>query len=1087
MILKLSINMKKKIVFIVWILFSSFAVYSQITTSSLSGIITTSNEKLSGATIKVTHIPSGTVWGAISNQTGYYNIQGLRVGGPYAVEVSYVGFKTQTFSGINIPLGEVYILDVSLEIDFNLLETFEITEKQENYYEKVGGTTKIKNSVITSLPTIERSVDDIIKLSPHAGKNNSFAGIDARYNNVLIDGASFKNGYGMSSKLTSGGDNAQPFSLDAIEEISVNIAPFDVRQSQFTGANINLVTRSGDNTFKGSVYSFLRPKSLTGNLVGDEVVENANLSNYQLYGMRLGGPIIKNKLFFFVSGEYEVKTTPGNEWTPSENGIGNSSKKISRASTTDLALMKSFLNQQYDYDAGNYQDNNSLNSNNYKILARLDWNINTQNKFSLRYNEVHSESDQLVNNLTTPIGNLVSGRNSISALSFSNSNYRFVDIIRSITGELNSTFKQSFSNKFLVNYSHIRSTRNSNSDLFPFVDIWKDGEQYMSFGYEPFSYGTDLTNNVFEVSDNLSYYVGKHTFTAGLSFNYMSYLNNYRMYGLGYYRYDSPEDFYLGNTPSAFALTYGYDEDQPMFKLNFGLGSFYLQDEWRINERFMLTYGARFEMPFYFNKLKDNSAIDSLVFADGYQMDVGSWPKSSIMISPRAGFKWTLPTEKIGIDLRGGSGIFSGLMPFVWLNEQPSLSGVIQNTVVSTSGQIPFTTDYHSLLSAYPELFPSNSEGAIPSTFVEVDKKFKLPMIWRTNLTFNFDLPADFVFTVEGLYSKELQSVIQKNINEKTPNNSFSGSDNRDSWWDENGNADNKINQNVKYALLVTNAQQGYQYSITTQLSKKLSYGLSGSIAYTYNVAKNLSDNYGVSAKSRLLSNVSVNSLNNLTLSYSGYSIPHRIVGSVTYRIEDKNHLAFSVALLYQGSAQGRYSFIYANDMNGDGNASDLIYIPQSATDIVFAETSSMTASEQQNAFWNFVLDNKYLNNNRGNYAERNGYVGPWVNRFDMKLLQDIFTNFGTEHRYTMQLSLDILNIGNLLNSNWGTYKIHGYGNSSGTNIYPLKYAGTNENNESTYVLNASGIEEFNENAQWFKNVSTGSTWGCLIGLRLLF
>ncbi|MDD4848891.1 MAG: cell envelope biogenesis protein OmpA, partial [Bacteroidales bacterium] len=861
----------------------------------------------------------------------------------------------------------------------------------------------------------------------------------------------------------------------------------DIRQSHFTGANINMVTRSGDNRFQGSVYSFIRPKSLTGNLVDDNVVANANNRHSQLYGARFGGPIIKNKLFFFVSGEYEVNTLPGNEWMPSADGVSDVAHKISRTSVSDLTTMKDFLWQQYQYDAGSFQNDQSLKSDNYKILARIDWNIHKKHKFSIRYNEVHSESDQLVNMLSSPIGNLPDTRYGASSIAFSNTNYRFADVIRSITAELNSNFGTKISNKLLVNYSHIRSQRKSNSDLFPFVDIWKDNKPYMSFGYEPFSYGTDLTNNIFEVTDNVSYYVGKHTLLAGVSFNYMSYLNNYRMFGLGYYRFDDPDDFYQGNDPSVFALTYGFQEEQPMFRLDFGMGSLYLQDEWRFNDRFMLTYGIRLELPFYFNQLKDNPSIDSLKFADEYQMNIGAWPQTKLSVSPRVGFNWKMPTEKINMTMRGGSGIFSGLLPFVWFNEQPSLSGVIQNTVIKTDGQIPFVSDYHSLLSAYPTIFPSQAEGVVPSTFVEVDKNFKMPMVWRNNLAFEWKLPADFVLTVEGLFSKDLQAVVQQNVNEKQPQQSFSGSDQRDSWWNDEGIADNKINQNVKYAMIVTNAPQGYQYSITTQLEKKLSYNISGAVSYTYSVAKNLGDNYGTSAKSRFLNNVSVNSLNQPSLSYSGYSVPHHIVGSVTYRIEDVKNLAFSVSLVYKGSAQGRYSFIYSNDMNGDGNVSDLIYIPQNASDISFADADEMSADEQQKAFWNFVVSNKYLNQHRGDYAERNGFIGPWVHRFDIRFLQDIFSDFGTQRRYTLQLSLDVLNVGNLLNSRWGCYQIHGFGNESNSNISLLKFKGTNSNNEPIYQLNADNINDFQENAQWFKNISTTSTWGCLLGLRLLF
>ncbi|MCQ2284674.1 MAG: TonB-dependent receptor, partial [Bacteroidales bacterium] len=1002
--------------------------------------------------VKVTHDPSGSITGTFSNEDGWFNVPDLRAGGPYTIEISLFGYHPEVFQDITLPLGEVVTLTVSLQKSDMQLDEVTISGKPLN--PNPGSTIHVAAREINTLPSINRSIEDFLLLSPYAGSGNTFAGTDGRYNSIMVDGASFNNGYGLSSKLTPGGDNAQPFSLDAVEAVQVSVAPFDIRRSHFTGADVNIVTRSGDNTFKGSAYTFLRPKSLNGHLVGDETVSNANNSSSQLYGFRLGGPIVKNKLFFFVSGEYQE--SPSN-----------------------------FLLENYGYEAGDYLNIGKLCNDNYKLLAKLNWNLGQQHKFVLRYNLVRSGSDQLVNAQSAPI-RAYSDRNSANAIAFANTNYSLVDFIHSVTGEWNAIFSAKVSNKLLANYSYIRSKRNSPSALFPFVDIWEDGDQYMSFGYEPFSYGTDLVNHIVEVTDNVNIFLGKHTLTAGASFNYLGYQNNYRQYGLGYYRYNSLDDFLQGRNASVFALTYPYDENATLFRLEFGIGSAYVQDEWRPTERFTLNYGLRLEMPFYLNDLQDNPAIDALAFQDGYQMDVGSWPKSQCQLSPRIGFQWTQPHGAYTMILRGGTGLFTGFLPFVWMNEQPSLSGMMQNMVISAQGNIPFATDYQMLLQQNPDLFPMHAATQAPSKFCEVDKHFKLPQIWRSNLAFDLNMPKGFVLTLEALYSKDVNAVMQRNINEAAPVTVFAGNDNRSSWWLTDSTSQRRLVGNYD-AYLITNTRKGYKCALSVELSKKFSKGLSAMVAYTYNISKNVTDNLGTSSSSRWKTNVTANSLTDETLGHSAYAVPHLVLGALSWRIEEAKHLAFTLSLIYRGSAQGRYSFVYANDMNGDGNASDLLYIPSNENDLHFVPTGTMSADEQRLAFWNTVESDPYLSKHKGGYAERNGKVGPWINRIDIRLLQDLFSNFGTNRRYTLQLSLEVSNLANLLNSRWGCYRIHGLGNASYNTLALLRYAGMDENGVPTYQLNASDISTFHDHNQWLRDVSVTSTWRCMIGLRLLF
>lgn len=1058
---------------------------AQVTTSSIVGHITSSGHAVEGVMVKITHEPSGSITGSYTNSKGWFHIQNLQAGGPYSVEFSLLGYQSQIHNNITLPLGETYTLNIKLQKANMELDEVSISATGKPSFENAGGTIHVTTQELSTLPSINRSIEDVLLLSPLSGAGNTFAGTDGRYNNILVDGASFNNGYGLSSKLTPGGDNAQPFSLDAVEAVQVSIAPFDIRHSHFTGADVNIVTRSGDNSFRGSAYAFLRPKALNGHLVGDELVPNANNSFSQLYGFRLGGPLIKNKLFFFVSGEYERASLPGNEWQPSTDGIANPSRKISRTSIEDLETVHNYLMEHYGYDAGSYLNTDNLFNDNYKFLAKINWNISQNHKVVLRYNMVRSGSDQLVNAQSAPI-RAYSDRNSANAIAFSNTNYSLVDLIHSITGEWNAIFSSKVSNKLIANYSYIRSKRNSPSALFPFVDIWQDGDQYMSFGYEPFSYGTDLVNHVAEITDNVNIFLGKHTLTAGASFNYLGYQNNYRQYGLGYYRYNSLEDFLQGYNANVFPLTYPYDEDAAMFRLDFGIGAAYLQDEWRPSERFTLNYGLRLETPLYFNRLQDNAAIDALTFQDGHQMDVGSWPQSQPQLSPRIGFQWRIPKGQYTMQVRGGTGLFTGLLPFVWMNEQPSLSGMLQNMVISTQGNIPLIADYQTLLQQYPDIFPDQAAEQAPSKFCEVDKHFRLPQIWRSNLAFDLHLPKDFVLTVEALYSKDVNAVMQRNINEADPTTTFTGSDQRSSWWLTDSSSQRRLVGNYD-AYLITNTRKGYKYSLSVQLSKKFSHGISAMAAYTYNISKNVTDNLGTSSSSRWKNNVAVNSLNDEELGHSAYAVPHLVLGALSWRIEEAKHLAFTISLIYRGSAQGRYSYIYANDMNGDGNASDLLYIPANANDLLFVPTSTMSTEEQQAAFWHTVEADPYLSRHKGQYAQRNGKVGPWISRLDIRILQDLFSNFGTDRRYTLQLSLEVNNLANLLNCRWGCYRIHGLGNASYNTIALLKYAGTDETGAPTYQLNASSLDSFRDNNQWLRDVSVTSTWRCMIGLRLLF
>ena len=1075
-------------------LFISVMVYGQgATTSSLSGNITDSKgEALPGASIVAIHVPSGTQYATMTDNAGNYRIQNMRIGGPYTVTVSFIGYKSNSYTEITLKLGETYIQDGQLTETTTTLNEVIVTSGLKNSIlssEHSGTQTNVSSRDLAILPTINRSLVDFSKYTPQS-QGNSFSGRDGRFNTITVDGAAFNNNFGLSSNPLPGG-NAQPISMDAIEEVSVRLAPYDVTVSQFTGASINAVTRSGDNTFKASVYTYLRPKSFTGSSVDGNHVAGANSSSLQNYGFRVGGPIIKNKLFFFLSGEYEQQSIPGVTWQPSTDGIAVPDQNISRTTEADMIRVKDYLTSTYNYDPGKYSNFDPFQNKNHKILARIDWNISNNHKFTLRYNDVVGTSDQQTNPNSGPPNNARnSGRISSQSLAFSNAFYGFKNIVRSITGELNSTFGTKISNKFLASYTYIQDTRTSPSSLFPFVDIWEGGDQYMSFGYELFSYNNNVVNKTLSITDNVTINLNKHILTAGASFDRLFFLNSYIREGTSYYRYNSVDDFINGADPTGFGVTYGYNgNDAPGADATFGLGAIYGQDEWKVVPGLKITYGVRFERPFYLNKLQNNPAISDLTFADGKKMDVGTWPESKIIVSPRLGFNWDLKGDR-SLQIRGGSGVFTGLLPFVWFTNQPTNSGVIQVPEIGWGPGNPnlvglsFDPDYKAFIASRPDLFPQSS-GSLPngSSLAQVAKNFKFPQIWRSNLAFDVELPWNMIFTGEAIYSKDINAITQVNINEAAPTGTMTGSDIRPYW---TNSTVAKVVSSVSNAMELSNTKEGYQYSLTAQLTKNFSNGFSGMFAYTYTMAKDVTSNPGSSAYSAFSSNTAIGSLNDPGLSYSYFATPSKLVGDLSYRIEYAKMFATTFSLVYQGYQQGRWSYTYSNDLNGDGVSSDLMYVPSSATDINFVAASGMTAAEQQDAFWAYVQNNKYLKSHEGIYTQRFGEVKPWIHRFDAKILQDVFSNFGTDHKYTLQISIDILNVGNLLNDKWGAFTYNPL--ASYDNVRPLTVVTRGTSTTApVYKLNATSLDDFISKTTLSKDISTASTWGCLLGIRLIF
>jgi len=1078
----------------------SQVLLAQVTTSSMRGVINgQSGEPLVGATVRATHTPSGTVYTTITQSGGVFSIQNMRPGGPYTVEVTYVGFDARKIDNVNLVLGEAFVVNETLGTGAQQMQEVTVVASGRNPImnnERTGASTNINSRQLTTLPTISRSLTDFTRLTPQAN-GTSFGGRDNRMNSVKIDGATFNNSFGLSGDLLPGGD-AQPISLDAIQEVQVNIAPYDVRQSGFTGAGVNAVTRSGTNQFTGSAYGLYRNQSFNGREVAGRKLPDAAKSTNKVYGARLGGPIVKNKVFFFGNFEKSSYVFPGNTWV-ANRGSNAGQPNVARTLATDLEAVRSYLQTNYGYDPGRYEGYaNEYANEDFKFLVRFDWNISDRHKFTIRYNQVVGTADQGTNFNSGPNPRSSSGRISSESIAFEKANYAIKNTVRSATAELNSNLSSKLSNQLLATFTYIENLRSTPGELFPFVDIWEDGKNYMSFGTELFSFNNGLKNNNFSVIDNVTYQTGKHTLTGGLSFESMGFDNSYVRLGTSYYRYNSVASFLAGGAPSSYGITYPYQSDT-WAKVRFGLGGLYAQDKITVNDKLNVTVGLRADLPMFFDKPLQNTAVDTLKLLDaaGNQTTYSTttWPKSRILLSPRIGVNYDVFGDR-SLQIRGGTGIFTGMIPFVWFTNQPTNSGVLQNTFepVSAATLAKITglnADPYYWVKQLPNDFPAAPGGKAPGTVALIDKDFKMPQIWRTNIGADYKIPSTpLVATIDVIYGKDINAVYQFNANRKAAaqNLNYSG-DNRDLWSGTNSTIYNPATGSIVPVL--SNHSKGYSASFTAGVSLPGRTGFTGSLFYTYTKAEDVTGNPGSAANSAWSNNYSINDPNELLLGQSQYAVPHRVVGNLSYRFEYLGRLGTTVSLFYQGTNNGRYAFTYDGDINKDGVTLDLLYIPQNASELNFADYTTsgvtFTAQQQREAFEKFVNNNKQLSDAKGGYVDRNSGILPWYHRFDLRLLQDIFANIG-KRRNTLQFSVDVLNFGNMLNSKWGVRQELNTG--SQYNYALLKVVDVNASGVPTFnmtsITNTEGVRVLPETPyrNWF---NIGNAWSMQLGLRYIF
>ena len=997
----------------------SVAAFAQVTTSALGGRVVDANgEPIVGAAVVATHEPSGTVYGVVTNTDGRYAINGMRAGGPYKVEISCLGYQTLAYTDVTLQLAETSALNGSLNEDSEMLGEAMVVAAPVSKFaaEKMGSATNISSSQIASVPTVSRSLTDVTRLSPYGGNGMSFAGADGRTANFTVDGANFNNNFGLSSNLPGGGN---PISIDAIEEMQVVISPYDVRQTNFIGGGVNAITKSGTNTFKGSAYVYHRNENMRGNMVaGQEVSGARDKDRNTTYGFTLGGPIIKNKLFFFVNAEYSTIPTVVNRWRGSENGEANPDAYISRTTLADLKKVSDFVKEQYGYDTGSWTDYPATESN-MKLLARIDWNINDNHKLAVRYNYTLNQAWNSTNGSSMDGGSRSGfSRFSQYGMAYANSLYSMDNLVSTVSVDLNSRLSDNLSNQFLATYSKLDDMRGTNSEDFPFIDIRNDDGgsvlPYIALGYELFTWNNGVHNTNISIKDDLTYYAGNHKFTAGVNYEYQMADNSYMRNGTGYYRYRSLDDFLTGAAPEVVCLTYGYDgEANPAARVRFHKAGIYGQDEWNVNENFKLTAGLRLDGLFFDNQdLMTNQAIYDLTYVvDGQErhIDTGKWPSAAITVSPRVGFSWDVLGDN-SLKLRGGTGLFSGRLPLVFFTNMPTNSGMVQyqaklnsdgkNGGVKTdmdqfAGGILKREDLLNKLleMGYPNKI-SPEDGTVPAEISAVDPKFKMPQVWKTSLAIDYNFPTSFPFSVsaEGIFNKTVNGVVLRDWSVKSTDGfaRFNGVDNRPIYQDyqqtyvkstdENGKA---VVANLPSAYVLENTNRGYGYSGTFTVNMRPISGLSLMAAYTHTVSKELTGMPGSNASSVLNYIGTVYGPNDPGLHNSEYVTPDRVIASITHHDQSNNHFS----LIYEAWRGGsNYSYMTANDMNGDGYNYDLIYIP---TDEQVANNEFRFVSEDDaTRFMDYVHADPYLSKNQGKYAESYSVYSPWVNRNDFSYIQ---------------------------------------------------------------------------------------------------
>ena len=1082
---------KRSTMLVAWLILclGCIALFAQgVTTSSLSGIVTDhSGNGLIGANVVAVHEPSGTRYGTATRDRGQYDIDNMRVGGPYTITVSYLGYKDETVHDVYLQLGQQLRLDFVLEEKTVAGEEVVVEAEVDELLNssRTGAGTFVKPEEVVAMPSIKRSTRDLTRLDPRSDGNFSFAGRNWLYNNISLDGSYFNNPFGLDDPAPGGQSNAEPVPFDAVEQVQVSVAPFDVREGGFTGAGINTVTKSGTNTFKASLYTFLRNEDFIGNDVrGNPVIANPDLS-FNQSGFSVSGPIIRNKLFFFINGELERREDPGTNFVADRDGNVVFGESRVRASVMDS--IRNRMIQVYDYDPGVYEGY-IHSTDNDKLLIKLDWNINENNNLTFRYNFLDARRDLPPHPFVLSFNNTGRGPNA-NSLPFSKAGYQINNELNSFALELNSRGSK-FSNRFFASYNRFRDFRRPFSEDFPTIEVGEDGVTYTTLGHEPFSIHNILDQDVWQVTDNFTYYAGNHVITVGGTFESYLFFNSFNIFRHGVFFL--PASIPVGSTFSSldefFDMTNPNSPNFKDFRAMIGTGpfkgenidvgqlAFYAQDEYLPHPRLTLTYGLRVDFPIYFTNPVDNPFSRSLNALDENDnpevVDQSNLPGAKALFSPRIGFNWNAIGDRT-TQIRGGTGIFTGRVPFVWIGN------VISNPGANPNLWDPFANP------DVPLIYTDRKRNSVLRQSFDLnamDPDFKWPQVWTTDLAIDQKLGKGLVGTLEFLYGKDINAVFVRNADLVKPVSTLP--DGRPYY---GGFGNNELNPDGGAGIYVLdNTNDGYNLAFTAQLRKRFDFGLNATVSYAFMEAKNKLKSTEIA--SVLWQNQPVQGdPNKPKLSHSEFGQRHRFVGAATYRHRWSPKLATTFGLFvevaegnrFAGAGGNRYSFIYSGDVNGDGApGNDLIYIPRDASEIRFDPMTDnsgnvISPEEQWQRFNAFIEQDEYLSKHRGQIAERHGLLNPWYSNIDLRILQDFNLNVGGS-KHTFQISLDILNVANLLNDSWGVRKI---ADPSATS--PL-----------TLVRFDDGIPVFNftgPDKTFIDDPSLLSRWRAQIGFRYFF
>ena len=1034
----------------------SVAAWSQVTTAAMNGVVSDEKgETLIGAAVIATHEPSGSRYAVVTREDGLFTIPNMRVGGPYSINVTFVGFKDFEQKEVYLNLNQKANFKIALLPASSQLEAVTISANRNDIMsaDRTGAETAISSQILNALPTISRSQSDFTRLNPMAAEGGSFGGRNDQFNNLSVDGAIFNNPFGLDASSPGGQADAQPISLDAIEQINVAIAPYDVTQAGFTGASVNAVTKSGTNTLHGTVFDFYRNKSMIGVKVDGTEVTRGELQQNQ-FGASIGGAIVKNRLFFFANYEQSKLSDFGSFFLANR---GQSGANVSRVLASDLDAVSNVLKSKYGYDTGAYE-NYIFNTNSSKALLKLDWNINDNNKFTLTLNTLDASKEKPAN--PSAIGRR--GPDAIT-LQFRNSGYQINNKIYSGIAELKSIFGSAASNKLQIGYTVFNDSRDPFSSPFPVLNIGKDGNRYIVAGHEPFSISNKLDQKVLQITDNVNFYLGKHTITAGASLEKFDFDNSFNLTGYGprVFFPDIAMDSFVkvvnrGDLDAEVAAARKTAVDNETGTRKFGKWAlaqtsvgqmaFYGQDEFNVNKKLTITAGLRVDVPLYFgmqekmdSSIARNGAYDPTIkYADENgvttKLDSRVFPSSTPLFSPRVGFNYDLKGDRSMV-LRGGSGLFTGRLPFVWIGNQV----------------------------ANPNFF----------FYCVTAPDFKFPQVWRTNLGYDFKTPGDWIASVDVIYTKDVNSMIVRNYGLIKPTAKLNGvGDNRPIY---NSTTDRvNVFGSPTNAYVFSNTSLGYSFNLALQLEKTFTNGTYLKFGYNYLDAQDASSlDAEISSDAYDRNPANILNTNVAESAPSLFGNKHRFLGIFTKKfVYAEGKMSTLISLFSEYVQGGRYSYTYAGDLNNDGSSlNDLMYVPTDAQIDQMAFSGS-TATAQRAAFKAYIAQDNYLTSRRGQYTEKYAALSPWFNHWDLRLAQDFYL----PEKQNIQISLDILNVGNLISSSWGVRQF-----ASQTGLSQPVAVSVAANGVPTYTFDSS------QKTTYFNDFSLASRWQMQVGLRYRF